>query len=67
MLLKDRVAIITGAAGGIGKVIAEAFATEGAKVAIADINLDAAEKTAQEIGNSAIAIKVDVSGDEHSK
>ena len=61
MLLKDRVAIITGAAGGIGKVIAEAFATEGAKVAIADINLDAAEKTAQEIGNSAIAIKVDVS------
>ena len=61
MLLKNKVAIITGAASGIGKSIAVAFAKEGAKVAIADINLDAAEKTAKEIGSSAIAVKVDVS------
>lgn len=61
MLLKNKVAIITGAASGIGKSIAAAFAKEGAKVSIADINLDAAEKTAKEIGSSAIAVKVDVS------
>ncbi len=61
MLLKDKVAIITGSASGIGKGIAEAFAAEGAKVAIADINLEAAQKTAKEFDKSAIAVKVDVS------
>ncbi len=61
MLLKKTVAVITGAAGGIGKALAEAFAAEGAKVAIADINLEAAEETARQIGKSAIAVEVDVS------
>jgi len=49
MRLKDKSAIITGAASGIGKDIALVFAREGAKVAIADLNKDAAETTAGEI------------------
>jgi len=61
MLLKDKVAIITGAASGIGKAIAAAFTEEGAKVAIADINFEAAQKTAEQFDKSAIAVKVDVS------
>ena len=60
MILEEKVAIITGAASGIGKGIAEKFAREGARVAIADINLAMAEKTAREIGPSAMAVKVDV-------
>ncbi len=50
MQLKDKVAIVTGAASGIGKKIAEKFAQEGARVIIADVNLEAAEKAAQDIG-----------------
>ena len=61
MLLKDRVAIVTGAASGIGKAIATAFAGEGARVAIADIDLDAAQAAAKQIGASAYAVRVDVS------
>jgi 3-hydroxybutyrate dehydrogenase len=49
MRLKDKVAIITGAASGIGKDIAVVFAREGAKVAIADLNQKAADATAREI------------------
>ena len=52
MRLKDKSAIITGAASGIGKNIALVFAHEGAKVAIADLNKDAAEATANEIRGS---------------
>ena len=49
MKLKDQVAVITGAAQGIGRAIAEAFAKEGAKIVVSDINAELAKKTAQEI------------------
>ena len=49
MRLKDKVAIVTGAASGIGKEIAIIFAREGAKVAIADLDQKAADATASEI------------------
>jgi 3-oxoacyl-[acyl-carrier protein] reductase len=51
-------AIVTGSARGIGRGIATVLASEGARVAIADVNPDAAEKTAEELGG--IAIEVDV-------
>jgi 3-hydroxybutyrate dehydrogenase len=63
MRLKDKSAIITGAASGIGKDIALVFAREGAKVAIADLNKDAAEATAAEIrgsGGTAMGVAMDV-------
>src|SRR5215467_7794632 len=50
--LDGKVAIITGAASGIGKEIAKRFASEGAKVVIADLQLPAAEATANEISRS---------------
>ncbi len=63
MLLKDKSAIITGAASGIGKDIALVFAREGAKIAIADLNMDAAEATAAEIrasGGTAMGVAMNV-------
>ncbi|SNR51527.1 L-iditol 2-dehydrogenase [Puniceibacterium sediminis] len=57
--LAGKTALITGAARGIGRTFAEAYIREGARVAIADINLEAAQKTASEIG--AEAVHVDVS------
>ena len=62
--LKDRVAIITGGAYGIGKVFARRMGTEGATVVIADIDIDNAEKTVEELkieGMKGFAIKTDVS------
>jgi 3-hydroxybutyrate dehydrogenase len=64
MKLKDKVAIITGAASGLGRSIAEYFAREGAKVAIADLKLEAAEATAGEIRAAkgvAMGVAMDVS------
>ncbi len=49
MIMKDKVCIVTGAASGIGKAIAKRYARAGAKVAIADLNLEAAKATALEI------------------
>lgn len=49
MRLKDKVAIITGAANGIGFTAAEIFAKEGAKVAMADFNVEQGEKSAEEL------------------
>src|ERR1700680_1902397 len=67
MKLKDKSAIITDAAGGIGKEIALVFAREGANVAIADLNKDAAEATANQIrasGGQAIGIAMDVTDEQ---
>ncbi|ESX02394.1 sorbitol dehydrogenase [Mesorhizobium sp. LSJC268A00] len=61
MRLKGRSALITGSARGIGRAFAEAYTREGATVAIADINLAAAEKTAAEIGADAYPVRLDVS------
>ncbi|MFQ6043338.1 MAG: SDR family NAD(P)-dependent oxidoreductase [Candidatus Poribacteria bacterium] len=66
MKLKDQIAIVTGAASGIGKAIASAFAREGAHLVIVDLNENAAKQTAQEIrsrGQKALAVRADV-GDE---
>ncbi|MFD1796495.1 L-iditol 2-dehydrogenase [Paracoccus aurantiacus] len=59
--LEGKSAIITGAAQGIGRGFAEAYIREGATVAIADINLDAAKAAAAEIGDAAYAVQLDVS------
>lgn len=64
MRLKDKVAIITGGASGIGKAIALGYAREGADIVIADINMAGAEDTAQAVlreGRKALALSVDVS------
>jgi NAD(P)-dependent dehydrogenase (short-subunit alcohol dehydrogenase family) len=61
--LTDKVAVITGGAGGIGVVYAEALAEAGASVVLADVNLDAATKTAEALaaeGHDVIGVDVDV-------
>jgi len=58
--LQGKSALITGSARGIGKAFAKAYVQQGANVCIADINLEAATKTAQEIGDNAVAVHMDV-------
>ncbi|MDX8466726.1 L-iditol 2-dehydrogenase [Mesorhizobium sp. VK23B] len=60
MRLDGKSALITGSARGIGRAFAEAYVREGATVAIADINLEAAEATAKDIGSAAYAVRLDV-------
>jgi 3-oxoacyl-[acyl-carrier protein] reductase len=60
MRLLDKTAFITGAAGGFGYGIAETFAREGARVAIIDINEEAAIAAANQIGGNAFALRCDV-------
>ena len=67
MKLKDKSTIITGAASGIGKEIALVFAREGANVAIADLNKDAADATANEIrgsGRQAMGLAMNVTDEQ---
>ena len=66
MQLKDKVAVITGAASGIGKEIARTFAREGAKLVIADLDEQGAAATAEELGGSerrAIGVAMDVTSE----
>jgi 3-oxoacyl-[acyl-carrier protein] reductase len=61
MSLHGKVALVTGGASGLGQGIAELFAREGARVAIVDINEQAARKVAASISNDALALRCDVS------
>src|SRR6516165_5731690 len=54
-LLADKTAVVTGGAQGIGFAIAEAFVKEGAKVILGDLNLEAAEAAAKELGGPTVA------------
>ena len=63
-MLKDKVILITGAAGGIGRATAAAAAHEGARVVVADLNFEGAQETASLIdraGGTALALRADVS------
>ena len=57
---KDRVAVITGAANGIGAALARGFAAQGMQVVVADLDQDNAAKTAAQIGTAASPYRVDV-------
>ncbi len=61
MRLKGKRTLVTGAASGFGKGIAEAYISEGAKVAVVDLNEAGAEAVAREFGENAIAVTCDVS------
>ena len=60
MRLEGRVAIVTGAGSGFGEAIAKLFAQEGAKICVADLNGQTAERVAGEIGAAAVAVQGDV-------
>jgi len=60
MRLQKTVAIVTGGGSGMGEAIAETYAREGAHVAVVDVDGDAAKRVARRIGNTAIAVRCDV-------
>src|SRR5450631_3304289 len=62
--LKEKVIVLTGGADGIGRECALAYGREGAIVAIVDRDLDAAQRTAAEVGGGSIALGADVSDGE---
>jgi len=59
--LQDKVAIVTGGGNGFGEGIVKMYSQEGAKVIVADINKQAADRVAAEVGASALAVEADVS------
>jgi 3-oxoacyl-[acyl-carrier protein] reductase len=61
MRLEDKTALVTGGASGFGKGIVETFAREGARVAVLDLNGDAAKSVASSLGNRHISLTCDVS------
>ncbi|MCK5314651.1 MAG: SDR family NAD(P)-dependent oxidoreductase, partial [Anaerolineales bacterium] len=65
MSFEGKIALVTGAARGIGRAIAETFAHHGAQVVLADLNFDQVNETAleisQESGQKTLALPVDVS------
>lgn len=64
MRLSGKVAIVTGAASGMGKAIAELYAKEGARVVVSDMNLDGAQAVVEAISGEAFAIQTDVTSEE---
>ena len=69
-VLKDKIAVITGAGRGIGKAFALRFAQEGAKLILPDISLERANNTVKEIkarGGEATAIQTDISNEKETK
>jgi NAD(P)-dependent dehydrogenase (short-subunit alcohol dehydrogenase family) len=68
MYLKDKVAIVTGSAMGIGRAMAEGLASEGASIVIADVaKADVAAKEMKDKGFKAIGVKVDVSSQQDTE
>jgi len=67
MRLKDKVAVVTGSASGIGYEIAKVYLREGAKIVIADLKLDAAQAAAKQMdptGKNVLAVAMDVSNEQ---
>jgi 2-hydroxycyclohexanecarboxyl-CoA dehydrogenase len=70
MRLQDQVVIVTGAGSGIGRAAARRLVEEGAKVAVADLNLEAAQETVVQIkgsGGTALAVQVDITSAESAR
>jgi 3-oxoacyl-[acyl-carrier protein] reductase len=67
MRLKDKVALITGGARGIGRATAELVLKEGARVAVVDVDADEVSQVAAELGESAMGLAMDVTSQESVK
>jgi NAD(P)-dependent dehydrogenase (short-subunit alcohol dehydrogenase family) len=65
--LDNKIAVIIGGAGGLGEACVAAFSGQGAKVVVADMNLDGAKKVAEKTGSGSTAMAVDVSSEESVK